>query len=279
LKSELEALGLIVLLIITTFALGVEFGGSGLAGAMGGFGPAGGGGTKSAVALPPKFVLRAEGINPSDLYASGFYKVVPSEMMVPLAGLHAMLVSTGRGAAARLGRTPAIMLTTNASGLASGVFPQGQYEFDVSGSDFAVSTIITMTDNTTSTVNFTLSPSARAVTALKVVSQDSDTGLEPTSRLYALLNYTSAPSNGFSELVGFERITGGYSNVGIVVYLNQTLYGGPEVSFNATLLGSYKGTQGYWATLLPSKAYAIYPSVSVMLFQYTPILEVNYTAG
>jgi len=279
LKSELEAVGLITLLIVVTFALGVEFGVSGLAGALGGSGPPAGGRTKLAAGPPPEFVLRAEGINPNDLYASASYKVVPQYMMVPLVGLQAKLLSAGREITSHFGRLPSIMLATNASGLASSPLPQGQYEVDISSSNFAASTVITMANNTISTLNFTLGPSAREVTAFKVVSDDSDTGLEPTSKLYALLNCTSAPSNGFSELVGFERVSSGHPVTGNAFYLNQTLYGGPQLSLNATLVGSYQGTQGYWATLVVSRAYADYPSVSVMLFQFTPILEVNYAAG
>jgi len=294
LKPELEAVGLIALLIVVTFALGVEFGVSGLPGALGGSGPPAGGRTSLAAGPPPEFVLRAEGINPNDLYASASYKVVPPYMMVPLVGLQAKLLSAGREITSHFGRLPSITLITNASGLASSPLPQGQYEVDISGSNFAANTFITMANNTISTLNFTLGPSAREVTALKVVSDDSDTGLEPTSRLYALLNCTSAPSNGFSELVGFEGVSSGHWVSGNVFYLNQssghpvsvnvfslnqTSYGGPQTSLNATLVGSYQGTHGYWATLMPSRAYADYPSVSVMLFQYTPILEVNYTAG
>jgi hypothetical protein len=51
------------------------------------------------------------------------------------------------------------------------------------------------------------------------------------------------------------------------------------MALNATLLGSYQGTRGYWAVLAPAGAYASYPSVGVLLFQFVPMLEVNYTAG
>ncbi len=279
-KSELEAAGLIALLFVVTFALGIEFGGSGLAAALGGFGPPGSPQPKAAATPPPPlFVLRAEGINPKDLYSSAFYKAIPAEMMVPLVGLHAMLVSAGRGLPTHFERTPSILMMTNASGIASGYLPQGDYEVDISGSNFAVSTAITLSDNTTSTLSLTLSPSARDVSTMKVVSQDSVIGLEPTSKLYALLNYTSAPSDGFSELVGFEPVDSATPASGIVFYVNSTVFGGAQVSLNATILGSYPGTQGYWATLSPSGSYPAYPSVSVILFQYTPIVEVNYTAG
>ena len=278
-KSELEAAGLIALLFVVTFALGIEFGGSGLAAALGGFGPPGSAQPKTAATPPPLFVLRAEGVNPKDLYSSAFYKTVPADMMVPLVGLHAMLVSASRGPPTRFERTPSILMTTNGSGIASGFLPQGDYEVDISGSNFAVSTLVTLSDNTTSTLSLTLSPSARDVSAMKVASQDSVMGLEPTSRLYALLNYTSAPPDGFSELVGFEPVGSATPASGIVFYVNSTVFGGAQVSLNATVLGSYRGTQGYWATLSPSGSYSTYPSVSVILFQYTPQVEVNYTAG
>lgn len=275
-KPELEAVGLVILLFIVTFALGIEFGGSGLAGTSGGFGPlppTNNGGKQ--IAILPKLVLRAEGVNLSDLYASGSYRVIPANMKLPLVGLHAIFVSPERNYPSYFSRLPSYSLTTNSSGLASGFFPAGDYEAEISGLNFALSTNITLVENTTATLNFTLSPSGNAVSVLKVVSQDSVTGLEPTSIIYALLNYTSVPSEGFSELVGLESPTSG------VAIKSNTTNPSPItlISLNATLLGYYRGIQGYWATLSPLGPYLDYPSVGVMLFQYTPILEVNYTAG
>jgi hypothetical protein len=280
LKPELEAVGLVTLLFIVTFALGIEFGGSGFAGASGGFGPPPTSGGGKQIAILPRLVLRAEGVNSSDLYVSGSYRAIPANMKVPLVGLHANLVLPERNFPSYFSRLPSFSLTTNSSGLASGLFPAGDYEVEISGSNFALGTIITLADNTTATLNFTLSPSADAVSVLKVVSQDSVTGLEPTSIIYALLNYTSAPSEGFSELVGFESFSGMSPTSGGAINPNTT---NPSpitpISLNATLLGYYRGIHGYWATLSPLGSNPDYPSVGVMLFQYTPILEVNYTAG
>lgn len=285
-KPQLEAAGVIALLLLMSVALGIEFGGSGLAGALGGLGPPGGSApNKSSATPPPLFVLRAEGINPSDLYASGFYKVVPAQMMVPLVGLHVTVVSAEEGTPTHFSRFPAATLITNSSGLTSRALLQGEYEIEISGSAFAVSTVVTMTDNTTTSLNFILSPSAKAVSALRVISQDTSLGLEPTSRMYALLNYTTAPSQGFCELVGLEPPLRIYPwrpyppNPGLVVDLNVTAYGWTQTSLNATVVGSYPGTQGYWATLTPLGNSSVYPTVADMLFHFTPTVLVNYTAG
>ena len=288
-KSELEAVGLVALLLVVTFALGIELGGSGLAGPYGGLGPPEAATNKSPPIPPPSFVLKAKGINPSDLYASGFYSVVPADMMVPLVGLQATLVSASRDVT-HFGRLPSILMTTNSSGVASAILPEGDYEVDISEANFAASTVVTLTDNTTSTLNFVLSPSARAVSALKVVSQDS-TGLEPSSRLYALLNYTTAPSKGFAELVGYEPLSANSPSTTVVTHFNpqnftfpyirngMSIYFGTPISLNVTLFGAYQGTQGYWAILAPLGTFVAYPSSSVTLFQFAPILEVSYTAG
>lgn len=295
-KSELEAVGLIALLFVVTFALGFEFGGSGLSGVFGGPGP-------STVSNKPNpfslslFIVRAEGANPAAIYASSFHNATPANGLVPLVGVRAMLVAAGRTQPTGLVRLPTIVMITNSSGVAAAYLTPGDYVVRLAGSTFSTTTAVILDQNATATLSFRLSASVRAVSGLKVVSPDSISGLEPTSTMYAFLNYTSAPSTGFSELIGYEpassavlsgsalSTTGSvtlYQNktaAGGIVTLNSTIPVGPELSLNATLLGAHRGTQGYWATLLPSAAYPEYPSVDVMLFQFKSVVEVNYTAS
>ena len=291
LKPELEGAALVALLFITAFALGVEFGGSGIAGAFGGGGtPSGSGGEGSAHF--PKLVLHAQGVNPSDLYASGAYDVIPPRMFAPLMGVHAEFVATGAISPFYTGRVITITLITNSSGLAASNFPEGNYNVTISGPSYRVNTTVQLMLDTTTTLGFTLSPSAEDVTILKVVSPDTVAGVEPTSMLYALLNYSSPPTSGFSELAGFEPASpgtvigvtysaSGNSTSGQNPSQNATgpIYGGAPVLLNATLVGSYRGAQGYWAALAPLQVYPSYPLVDVKLFQFEPTIEVNYTVG
>jgi hypothetical protein len=297
LKSEIEGVTLMVLLFIVTFALGFTFGGSGLAGASGGLGGSTGIGKQTVVTTPPKFVFKAQGVNPADLYASSLYNDIPQYMLVPLVGLHLTILKLGRPSTSGFVRLPSLTLTTNASGIAAASVQPGNYEALVSGSNYALDTAVTLTANTTATLYFDLHPSAEAVSTLRVISSDTVSGVESTTKFYALLNYTSAPLTGFSELVGFETSVPPNGTVQIILpsgtatsangptlqgpslTFNGTVFFNPQVELNATLLGSYPGTEGYWAVLSPSGSSSAYPSAGVVMFQFKPLYEVNYTAG
>jgi len=270
-KAELQAAVLILLLLVVTFVLGVEFGGSGLSGASGNFGPPlpSVAGKQTAAIPPPEFVVRAEGINPQDLYASSQLQTIPPGLLVPLVGLHITLLTQGRTSAFR--RLPALSLMTNASGTASAALPPGNYEVTMFGSTFSLDTAVTLINNSTTTLSVQLRPSYRSVAVLRVVSPDTASGVESGSRLYGLIINATPPTPGPSELVGY----GSGSSAGFP-FDNAT---GALVSVNATLSGSYPGTTGYWATFYPAATYPTYPTVGVMLFQFEPLAEVNSTAG
>ena len=287
-----------MLLFVVTFALGFTFGGTGLAGASGNLGGITAVGKQTVGITPPVFVFKAQGVDPADLYASSSFTNIPQDMLVPLVGLHLTLLKLGRPTSAGFVRLPSLTLITNASGLATASEAPGNYEAVVLGSNYAVDTPVTLTDNTTATLSFDLRPSAEAVSALRVVSFDSVSAVEPTTKFYALLNYTSPPSTGFSELVGFETVapTNGTAQI-TLINATGTLANGspspvklqppsigpvffdPQVELNATLLGSYPGTEGYWAILSPYGSYSAYPTARVLMFQFKPLYEVNYTAG
>jgi len=278
-KSELQAGVLILLLLVVTFALGIEFGGSGLSGASGNFGgPSAAGKQITAAVPPPEFVVKAEGVNPHDLYASGLFRTLPPGILIPLVGLHVTLLTQGRSASS-FRRLPALTLTTNTTGMASANLVPGTYEVLMVGSTFSLDTAVTLTDNMTTTLDFQLHPTGQPVAALRVVSPDTASGVESASKLYALIENATAPTPGLAELVGYQSSYNA-SGIGFEVGfpINATV-AGPLVSMNATLYGSYPGTSGYWATLYPAGTYPSYPSVGVRLFQFEPLAEVNYTAG
>jgi hypothetical protein len=271
-KSELEATGLIILLLALTLALGLNFGGSAISGTSSNPGSHSNlgflqtGENRGPMYIPPRFVVRAEGINPVDLYASSIYSSVPSYMLVPLKGLRVTLTEQSNPGILNRERTRTLTLTTNSSGIATDFVSPGNYTVLITGTNFEVNATLSFAVNSTTTFNFNLHPSAKVVTVLRIVSPDSVSGVEPETKLYALLNTTSAPATGFAELVGFKTNYSGVENRGLVVV-------------NATLQGWYAGTQGLWVVLSPSTSDPTYPSMGILLFQYKPISEVNYTAG
>jgi len=283
-RSGLQVAALIVLLLMVTFALGIEFGGSGLSGASGGFGASTGLSkqTKQTVQTGQyslsEFVVKAQGVNPQDLYASSSFRNIPSDMLVPLVGLHVTLLSQERSSLLTR-RIPTFSLATNASGIASAFLLSGDYDVELVGSTFSLGTAVTLIENTTLTLSVQLQPSGEPVADLRVVSSDTMSGVETGSRLYALVENTTAPAPGFSELIGFQRGSSTLvmeTNAGILYYVNAT---GPLISLNSTLQGSYLGSGGYWATLYPTGPYPVYPTMGVMLFQFKLLTEVNYTAS
>jgi len=285
-KSGLQAAALIALLLMVTFALGVEFGGSGLTGASGGFGASGGLSKQTKQTEQTgeyslsEFVVKAQGVNPHDLYVSSSFRNIPSSMFVPLVGLHVTLLSQERSSLLTR-RIATFSLATNASGIASTFLLSGDYDVQLVGSTFSLGTAITLIANTTLTLSVQLQPSGVPVADLRVVSPDTMSGVETGSKLYALIENTTAPPPGFSELIGFQSGSGFStletgSNAGILFYANVT---GPLISLNSTLQGSYLGTEGYWATLYPTGTYPVYPTRGVMLFQFKLLTEVNYTAS
>jgi hypothetical protein len=273
LNTKFEAAGLIVLLFIVTLALGFELGGSGLSGTSPGPGQTKIVANKGTTISLPEFVFRAKGISPMDLYQSSSYRNILPSMLVPLAGLRATLTPQ-KSLVASHGRTPSLAITTNSSGLAAIFDLPGNYTFLISSAYYQLDTIVSLAFNTTTTLNFTLQPSAEVVTSLRISSPDSILGVEPLARLFALVN-GSGPTAGFAELVGFEHAYQTYGppgNVTVVTY-------GPLVEVNTTVIGGYQGTQGFWAALSPSGSYPAYPTEAVLLFQYRTLYEVSFAAG
>jgi len=268
-----------MMLLLVTLALGIEFGGSGLAGASGGFGtpsPISKQTKQNSQLVLPEFVVRAQGVNPKDLYASGSFKSVPDNMTVPLVGLHITLLSQEESSLL-LRRIPTITLTTNASGIAATFLVPGDYDVQIAGSTFGAYTTVTMIGNITATLNVQLQPSGVPVGVIRLVSPDSVSGVEPSSKFFALIDNATAPAPGFAELVGFgpESSSLVEPGSGNPSYVNVA---GPLISLNSTLQGTYPGTEGYWAALSPTAPYSAYPTQGVMLFQFEPLVEVNYTA-
>ncbi|GEM_PF-5668785 len=284
-KSELQAAGLIILLFVVTFSLGVEFGGSGLSGASGGFGSSGPAVHKESLAPPPPtLIIRAVSVNSSDLYATAnSQQNISSQYLAPLVGLKVTVVEESRASFSGFGRLPSITLTTNSSGLASVEVSPGIYRASVLNQFFPLDTTVTMSDNQTTTLSLSLLPAAQSVGVVKVVSPDTATGLESTSRVYAQVGPGSIPSPGFAQLVGFvipqESNSTGIAVIqpvtGLVFYSGLVYY----YVLNATVLGSYPGSSGSWVTLAPTGNYSAYPTQGVYLFQYKPTYMVNYTAG
>lgn len=249
-----------------SLGLGLVFGGGGLAGSPSNPGLSQLFANRGASANPPVIVVKAEGISPRYLYESYLYSSIPSFMLVPLAGLRVSLEQLSGPLASNEVHGPARILFTNSSGVLVALAVQGNYSVQAETRYAQLNTTISCYDNTTTILNIALLTSPTKVDSLRVVSQDSVTGLEPTTKLYAFLANATIPDSGFAELVGFQSTYPGVSNE-------------TSVAVNSTILGWYSTSLETLVMLSPSGPYSSYPSVGMVLFQYKPVYEVNYTAG
>jgi len=257
---------LVVILFALALAMGLGFGTAR---------PGGGGVNPLSSTTPPngepspapKVVVVARGVNSSYLYESSSYPTIPSYMLVPLNGIRVALSDLNREGDSFRTRAPAITLRTNATGMAYVMVAPGNYSATVSGPNFSLNTTLFLVDNTTTTIHLELDPSASAVKTMSVVSPDVLASVEPGTKISALLGTQSAPDTGFAELLGYGPTTAA-DGIGLAQY-----------AVNATVVGSYPGAQGYWAVLSPSGSYPTYPSSGLVLFQFTPSLQVKTTVG
>ncbi|HYA56459.1 MAG TPA: hypothetical protein VED22_06645 [Nitrososphaerales archaeon] len=265
-RQRLRSLTLIAVLFAVSLALGLVFGGGGLAGTASNPGLFQLFASKGPSGNPPTVVVQAEGISPHFLYESSFYPSVPSSMLVPLAGLRIVLKQVSAHAASSQVYGPARILLTNSSGAVEALADQGNYSVQVETNYVQLNTTISCYDNTTTILSIRLLPSPTKIDSLRIVSQDSVVGLEPTTRLYALLANETIPSTGFAELVGFQS-----------TYPEVT--SGATVAVNSTILGSYSNSLESFVVLSPSGPYSTFPTLGIVLFQFRPVYGVNYTAG
>jgi len=272
-RSGPKSAALVAIIFVLSLVLGLGFSGSGGGGGASNFRttsvPASGSPTP-----PPKVIVLARSVDPSYLYETRTLSSIPAYLFVPLRGVHVLLTSINREAVSFRQHVPGVILTTNSSGVAVGFMAPGNYSCVVSGSNFRLNTTVSFRFNSTNTINFTLLPSITNVTSLHVISPDTILEVEPQVRISALLASQSAPSLGFAELVGSTSF--GTPGLG----MNEIAEG---MTLNATVVGWYPGAQGTWAVLTPAASspghFPSYPTMSVVLFQFKPIIEVSSTAG
>jgi len=211
--------------------------------------------------------VEAVGISPHFLYDSSVaYPRIPSSMLVPLAGLRVVLAQVSASLASNQVYSSPRVFFTNSSGIVEALANQGNYSVQMETQYVQLNTTIPCFDNTTTILNLQLLPSPTKVDSLRIVSQDSVIGLEPTTKLYALLANASIPDGGFAELVGFQSTYPGVANR-------------TSVEVNSTIVGSYHTSSDTLAVLAPLGPYSAFPTVEMILFQYKPEYQVNYIAG
>jgi len=267
-KSGPKSVGLVAILFALTLAVGLSFSGGGEGGSSN---------FRTTPAPPsgsptpaPKVIVVARQVDPFYLYQSASYPIIPSYMFTPLGGLHVVLTSLNREAVSFRQRVPGVTLTTNSTGRAVGFMAPGNYSCVIAGKDFSLNTTVSFKVNSTNTIRFSLIPSATKVAALHIVSPDTIMAVEPQARIIALLANESAPTLGFAELVG--PITQYFLGLGTLTTQN-------ALSVNVTLTGWYHGPQGNWAIMSPSGNFDLYPTTSMILFQFRPAIQVSSTVG
>jgi len=263
---RLISAGLVAILFVLALAMGLGFGAR-----EGG----GGGGSSLTSTVPPvvepssgpRVVVVAKGVAPSYLYESSSYSSIPPYMLVPLNGIRVALTDLSKGGISFRERAPTVTLRTNASGVAYVTLAPGNYSVTLSGPNFSLNTTLYLVVNSTTTVHLELNPSADTVQTIHVVSPDAVAGVEPGTKISALLGERSAPSMGFAELIGYGVST------------SPDGAGVSQFAVNSTVIGFYPAAQGYLAVLSPSGSYPAYPTSALMLFQFVPVLEVNTSVG
>lgn len=218
----------------------------------------------------PTVIVVAKGVNPLYLYQTSTLTSIPSYLLVPLNGVRVTLQALNRADTPVHERVPPVAFKTNSSGVAAAVVPPGNYSVFISGPNLNLNTTTSLAANSTTTIRLELDPSAFSVASVRLVSPDSHSGVEPTTTMSLLLGGKATLRSGFAELVGYTS----FPPLGGVVVV-----GGDQLVVNATVVGSYLATQGYWAVLSPSGSYATYPTTNVVLFQFKPVLEVSSAAG
>ena len=209
-------------------------------------------------------------MSPSYLYQSSLFSCIPSYMLQPLTGVRVALTSLDRETFSFRERVPVAVLRTNSTGVAFGVVAPGNYSVVIGGPNFSVNTTLSLKVNSTTRLDLSVLPSAEEVKALQMVSPDTVMGVEPSARFSALLGSQPALATGFAELIG-------YATVPLLPYYHLIIEN--PISINATVLGTYPGPGGEWAVLSPSGYFPNYPTTSVFLIQFRPVLEVSSGAG
>jgi hypothetical protein len=273
LRTRITTALLIVILSMTTVALGLTFD----SGAFGGGQPAGGQSTvaSTTTGTPPQLLVRAYSAAQNTPLTSG-NAVENLSVLVPIPGLRFTLTAT-EVALSRLGRPLTYFAFTNSSGEGDISVAAGNYSIQATSSQFNLTRPISFTGNVTTVLTLVVAPVLTNVTSLDVVNRVQSFGLQPGSTIYAQIpgpfNYDRYSLYQIIGSVPTEvsgTVFGNITTIGIV-------YG--RLAVNATVSGYYASAGGTTVVLSPTSSYEQLPVGDIQMLQYVAQSTVSYIGG
>ncbi|MDG6910745.1 MAG: hypothetical protein JRN18_00140 [Nitrososphaerota archaeon] len=283
---QLKTFSIISVLMIMIVALGLVFAPIGL----GGTSPSPGNrpATQTSTGRGPSLLIKAEGTEAGETYASIQQGANLSRYLTPMSRLEFVVTVIGPGGVVVPGRTPTYSLYTNSSGEVEAELPPGNYSVQAAGSNFFFKRYVLLMENLTTALTLRELPQAEAVSTAIVVNQDTAKGVESTGTIYLEINgsFRYSPTSVY-QLIG---TMGGYPSPPSNVTLTRTnatgisgigpiLLTSPLVTINGTIEGSYTAPRGAWVVMAPTTFAPALPDSGVELVYYAANSTVSYIAG
>jgi hypothetical protein len=276
LMSRLTTALLLVIIVMTTVAMGFTFDSGAFVGSGGG-----GGGVKaqssvSAMGTAPHLLVKANVAQQS--FPTPAIGPAQNEVpLTPMVGLKFTLTAI-EVSISRPGRPLTYFAFTNSSGEGYIAVGAGNYSIQAASPLFNLTRPISFTGNHTTELDLVVSPVYSNVTTLSVVNPDQDYEVEANSAIYVQIpGAFSYNMYTIYRLIGTAQATATYtSNSGEpgIIFVNT----GP-ITINATVAGFYPSPGGTMVVLRPVESYTQLPLDNIQLLQYVANSTVRYIAG
>jgi len=268
-KASIITLVLALMLLLSSFAIGLTFqGGTGREGkSPTGSGP--GSGPALGTLSQPLFVVRAVEVSPSYLLAASLLRNVPGYMFAPLSGVTVAIAGLLSVGIARRGIPYNNQLVTNSSGIGEGVEPRGNFTIHVRASNFNFSTPLGFAQGRITYLNLTVVPFSGNVSSITLMNQDTLSGIQPTAMVYATVEGNPVFEN--SSLAELLALGPSQSH--------RPSAPPPLLTIDLTILGTYPSPEGMVIAMKPQSAYSFLPSTGLTLIQFRANSKVSYLVG
>jgi len=210
----------------------------------------------------PELVVIAREIGQDFIFAAALEPNPPAYMYVPLSSLPVSLTKPEE-----VSPRP-VVLYTNATGMLQFPLVEGVYDVVIKVPAFQIETEFNASVAKQTIVNLTVFPVFSSVESLVIINQDGFTAIGPATKLVAHLNSTNEyRKGGLVEVLGTPR--NGSSSVDA---MRQT------VRVNSSVVGEYRGTEGFWLVLRPLGTDSLVPVDSIRVLSFEPRYTVETIA-
>ena len=282
---QLKTSSILSVLMIIIVALGLAFAPIGLDGTSPS--PGNRSATQTSTGQGPSLLIKAEGTEAGETYASIQQGANLSRYLAPMSRLEFVVTVIGPGGVVIPGRTPTYSLYTNSSGEAEAELPPGNYSVQAAGSNFFFKRYVLLRENLTTALTLMELPQAEAVSTAVVVNQDTAKGVESTGTIYLEIsgNFRYSPTSVY-QLIGMRGVYAPSPSNVTLFSTNTTGFGGirpillnsPLITINGTIEGSYTAPGGAWVVMSPTAPVPALPDSGVELVYYAANSTVNYIA-